>query len=294
MATQRELDRVLVGTLLKLEFEVNQQLDIVSKDLDKALASASKGNKLTQVKRFETQAEAILNSYFDAYSGLVAGYSGAVASYKGAVALRELRPIFAKYGYTNTLQRMEKKQAGYSVYYEALMKKRRVPEFGGYTFTERMATLRRGTTKVVRGIVQNEVKKGTSAKNIAKKVQLYVKPTGNKRVSPLDVIRQRTGRAPRGIPSGSIQSNAIRIARTETAYTYRQATVDYYKDEEFIAGYKWVLSNSHSRTDICNDWASVDLYAKDGSDLPAGHPNCVCDTQSVLKSQAELKRLGLD
>ncbi len=294
MATQNELDRVLVGTLLKLEFEVNQQLDVLAGDLDKALAKATTGNKVAKIKQFETQAEAILNSYFDGYTQLTATYSGAVASYKGLEALKTIRPIFAKFGHTNTLQRMEKKQAGYDVYYQAKLKTRRVPEFGGYTFTEKMKTLKTGTSKVVRGIVQNEVKKGTSAKKIAKKIQLYVKPTGNSRVAPYEVMRQRLGRVPRGVPSGSIQHNAIRIARTETAYTYRQATIDYYSDEQFTKGFKWVLSNRHSVPDICNEWASKSLYKKDGSDLPAGHPNCVCDTQVVTISQADMKKLGLD
>jgi hypothetical protein len=294
MATKTELDRKLLATLLRLEYDINADLEKLASDLDKALKAASRADKVTKIKQFDTQSKAIVEAYFRQYEAMVAEYSGAVAAYKGTQALLELKPILAQYADTNTLKRMQDKQKGYSVYYQAEMRKRVVEEWGGYTFTERMKTAKNGTTKVIRAIVENEVKKGTSAKDIAKKIQVYVKPTGNARVAPLDVIRASKARSTRGIPSGSIQSNAIRIARTETAYTYRQAAVDYYKDESFVAGFKWVLSNSHGHVDQCNEWAAKELYKADGSDLPSGHPNCVCDTQVVLKSKSELKKLGLE
>ena len=294
MPNNQGIDKALLSTLKSLEKSVNSELEVLSNQLLKELKKASSGNKVTKIKSFETRSSAIIDAYFDGYAGEVAKSSGAVASYKAGLALKELKPILAKNGYTNTFKRMKEKQAGYDVYYQALLNKRRVKEFGNYTFTERIKTLKSGTTKVVRAIVKTEVEKGTGALEIAKKIDSYVLPADNPRLLPRETVKNAKGISVRGVPSGSVQYNAIRIARTETAYSYRQATVDYYKDEEFIKGYEWVLSNRHDQVDICNEWASKPLYKKDGSDLPAGHPNCICDTRSVLVSDKKLKELGLE
>ena len=281
-----------------MEAEVNKELGLLSKDLQTELKKVSKNDKILKIQDFNKASAKVVNTHMDNYSLIVSLYQGKVASYKAGRELALLKPIFAKYQATNTLIRMEAKTKGYDAYYQALLKKRRIQEFGGYTFTERIKTVKSGSTKVVRAIVQNGVRQRKSVKDIAKSLDVYVKPVGKQSISPFNVIRKSLGRpttyTPRGVPAGSMQHNALRIARTETAYTYRQATVDYYKDEPFVKGYKWVLSNSHTVIDICNDWAAKDFYKKDGSDLPAGHPNCVCDTQSALISDAEMKKLGLD
>ena len=283
---------------MALEAEVNKELGLMSTALQKELKGSSKHGKVIKLKSFNEASAKLVNHHMDNYELIVQVYTGKVASYKANKELQLLKPIFAKYEYTNTFLRMEKKAAGYDVYYQALLKKRRIEEFGGYTFTERIKTVKSGSTKVVRAIVANGVKKGSSAKDIAKAIDIYVKPSGNPAPSPYSIIRKKLGRpasyVPAGVPSGSIQFNALRIARTETAYTYRQATVDYYKDEPFIAGVKWVLSNSHTQVDICNQWASHGVYKKDGSTLPAGHPNCVCDTEAELVTAKKMKALGLD
>ena len=90
MARGKGLDRQLVGTVLKLEFEVNQELDALSSDLQKELRAASTGDKVTKLKQFERRAEKVIDEHISEYELLVKSYSGAVAGYKASKGLEEL------------------------------------------------------------------------------------------------------------------------------------------------------------------------------------------------------------
>ncbi len=290
------LDRKYVQYLIELEAQVNKELDLLSSDLQKALKKASKSGKVTKVKQFNKASAVIVDKYFDTYEITVSEASGTIASHKAGLQVNQMKPIFAKLEFNTPIERMEAKVAGYNAYYQKELLTRRVPALGNYTFTERIKSLKKGTTTVVRSIVHNGVKDGLSAKEMAKQIDTYVKPTGKQRVRPLDVVRKRLGRpktyTPTRLPVGSVQYNSIMIARTESAFTYRQSTVDFYKTETWIKGYRWVLSGSHTKRDICNTWATHGLYKKDGSDLPSGHPNCLCDVHAIRYSNAELKKMG--
>jgi hypothetical protein len=90
--------------------------------------------------------------------------------------------------------------------------------------------------------------------------------------------------------------NAERIARTEMARAYGQASqTDLAYDEDAI-GWKWILNASHGveDADICNFHAEANLYGmgagvypkNHGPELPA-HPNCVCQQEPVYKGEAK-------
>ena len=62
---------------------------------------------------------------------------------------------------------------------------------------------------------------------------------------------------------------------------------------DWIKGVKWSLSGSHPKIDICDTWASQDLYGMGPGvypprDAPIDHPNGLCHTLDVLVSRAEL------
>ena len=136
-------------------------------------------------------------------------------------------------------------------------------------------------------MVQNK-----GAKEIAKELLQYIKPVADiTNTRPYDEYRKRFGK-PKSYkvnnrPAGSVQFNAIRIARTETSHVYRQATLDFYEDKPYIKGYSWNLSNRHPVKDECDLYASR-TYATRNS-IPRQHPNCLCSIQAIPMTAAELR-----
>ena len=162
-------------------------------------------------------------------------------------------------------------------------------------FDVRIKTIRDGTQRTVRNIVRNGTARGESARVMARKVESYLKPgfVGAK-VEPLKEARIANSldkRAkPLGVRKGSIPYNAIRIARTESAETYRASHVQMYEGTRVEGGkYDWVLSNSHAGPDRCDDLAKRSPY--DGTKRPHSHPNCLCDFRKRPPTLAEVRKL---
>jgi hypothetical protein len=92
---------------------------------------------------------------------------------------------------------------------------------------------------------------------------------------------------------GTIKYNALRLARTETNNAYRKAQDFSAAQSSIVKGIKWNLSGSHPKPDICDIWASQDLYklgpgVYPAGQLPPGHPNCLCFCTDVLYEGDEL------
>lgn len=158
----------------------------------------------------------------------------------------------------------------------------------GKNYTQRIKTLKDGTEKVVLSIIENGVNEGKGAKAIAKDIRQYVAPVADsKNVAPREVYRKRFNRAtnyiPKNVPTGSVQYNAVRIARTETARLYRESALQFYKNKKWVKGYRWVLSNSHGRADECDAYAAEEW--QNVGDIPTAHPNCLCDVQPILNEE---------
>lgn len=157
----------------------------------------------------------------------------------------------------------------------------------------RIKSVQQGAEKTVRNIVENGVKKGLSADQIAKKIEQYVNPSPTARPTrPYDEYRERFSKPQNSkvtnVRPGSVRTNARMIARTETAEVYRNATERIYGKKRWVKGYRWVLSNSHPKTDICDSLAHE--YSKNDS-RPWSHPHCVCDWQAVAYSEAEMAEM---
>jgi hypothetical protein len=88
-----------------------------------------------------------------------------------------------------------------------------------------------------------------------------------------------------------------RIARTEVANTYHLAIIKQTEDDEFVIGYKWELSPSHEKADICDVYASVNfglgkgVWPKKRVPRRKAHPHCTCLLIPVegLQEEAEKK-----
>lgn len=86
--------------------------------------------------------------------------------------------------------------------------------------------------------------------------------------------------------------NAERIVRTEDARAYNQAFHAENLQDEDVVGFRSVLSSAHVVRDICDWWATANLYGmgpgvfpkEDGPDMPH-HPNCMCSLEPVYAGE---------
>lgn len=133
-------------------------------------------------------------------------------------------------------------------------------------------------------MIEQCVNKGLSAVEFSRAVEQYLLkpgPAWTTKITP-----SVTGR-------GSIKYNALRLARTETNNAYRLAHALGAKNSTIVKGIKWNLSRSHPEYDICDEWATQDLYGLGPGvyppdKLPPGHPNCLCYLTDELYTGQEL------
>lgn len=79
------------------------------------------------------------------------------------------------------------------------------------------------------------------------------------------------------------------IARTEIANAYHQTQIVLTEEDKDIIGYRWRLSKSHPKPDICDYLANVDygigkgVHPKDKVPRVKAHPNCMCYLEPVYR-----------
>jgi hypothetical protein len=88
------------------------------------------------------------------------------------------------------------------------------------------------------------------------------------------------------VPGGSAYA-AMRLARTEINNAFHFTGIRYTREMPWVEGYRWNLSGSHGRVDVCNDMAGSNhsglgrgVYDK-GSVPGKPHPQCLCYTTTV-------------
>lgn len=104
--------------------------------------------------------------------------------------------------------------------------------------------------------------------------------------------RELAGRVERFIrpdtPGGASYA-AMRLARTEINNAFHFTQIRYTREMPWVEGYKWNLSGSHGRPDICNDMARRPFFPK--NDVPGKpHPNCLCFITTVTHDNATFYR----
>lgn len=91
---------------------------------------------------------------------------------------------------------------------------------------------------------------------------------------------------------------ARRIARTESARAFSEAYIRDTRDTDWTKGYRWVLSASHPRLDVCDVYAEQNLHGlgpggypkEEPPQLPA-HPHCLCHLEQILDDRPFARRL---
>jgi hypothetical protein len=154
------------------------------------------------------------------------------------------------------------------------------------SFISREESLRALSTRVYRnaalhsGVIDREIAKGLlrglSADEMAAIIRNYIRP---------------------GVPGGSSYA-AMRLARTEINNAFHQTTIRYTREMPWVEGYRWNLSGSHPRTDICNSYAQDSHGAGgrgfyDKRNVPSKpHPQCLCYiTPETMDNKDFYKRL---
>jgi hypothetical protein len=102
--------------------------------------------------------------------------------------------------------------------------------------------------------------KGASAEELAKDISRFINPN----------------------VMGGVKYAAMRLARTELANAFHTTTIRQGREMPWVTGYKWNLSGSHGRPDVCNEYAGDDhdglgagIFKK--ANVPGKpHPQCLC------------------
>lgn len=161
----------------------------------------------------------------------------------------------------------------------------------GLTISDRIWRISEEARDSMKAIVQVGI--GEDAVKVARALETYVNQGAAVTAAKFPNMMSRMGSR---IPA-NIDYNALRLARTELTAAYSQGTIAAAKASPAIKNVKWVLSNTHPRTDICDQYAhggknGDGVYAAGDCPISPAHPNCLCTIQPAPEDMDSLvKRL---
>lgn len=130
----------------------------------------------------------------------------------------------------------------------------------GFNLSERIYRNGQATVMQVGKIIDTGLATQQSAREIAASVRKHFSPS---------------------VPGGSSYAS-MRLARTEINNAHHDTTVRLAEAQPWVLGFKWNLSGSHPKPDICNQYADDDhdnmgagVFAK-GNVPSKPHPQCLC------------------
>lgn len=287
------MDSLLIQALKYQEDELNSKLDDLRDEYGQLIRS--QGTTIKNEDKIQKYIPLIIEGYIIGFIALLKDTNQQVSEIVGLQEYKGAEKFFKKFSEKIGSEYLPKFEQTINQYTEGISDKimfRKIFE-DNITLTERIKRVQDGSTKTVRNIIAVGMEEGKSAVDIAKDVEQYVKPEEKLlRVSPYKWYRDRfpsfTAKNIKDIPPGSISYNSFLIARTETAYTYRNTTIALNKNKPWVIGYDWNLSRSHPEPDICDKWAEDSPY-KPGH-LPSGHPNCICYTTAKYATEKDFEK----
>jgi hypothetical protein len=277
--------RELYGIMLAQDADVDDILNQLLSDTNRAFSRYSDG---TAIRNRNALGKSVLNGL----GSFIIAFGGVIANRNAEIVSANIRQSLNDIGKQNAIayRQFEKRTANIpQEFKKSLLIRKRYGD--GKTIQNRIKTIQKGAEKTVINIIGVGMDKGKTAKEIALDIQRYIKPSSMGRgLSPLEYYRQHWSVAttPRDLRAGSIEGNALRIARTEIATTNREVVYQMFKDDPEVRGFKWLLSPSHPLPDIC------DVYAEHNEGLGKGvwttppstpHPNCHCGIEEYPPKQ---------
>jgi len=133
----------------------------------------------------------------------------------------------------------------------------------GMTLSDRIWDITNRMELDMRRTLAAEIGSGSSAREIAKKLEDYV-TAGDADVEGGPGVYK------------SPLKNALRVARTETSRAYSNATAVWAQDKSWVKGLQVTLSPAHDQEDECDDLAGNVYPADEFPDIIPAHPHCMC------------------
>jgi hypothetical protein len=273
-------DKAYLLEAIKLEMQVQQVLDNFANDSFDVIMQNASASGLQNANDVVSRILELLGAALLLFDGHMDTGIGKLAGVKRDAFLEESLPLLRSAG-AGDAANLFKNQMGNFV--RDMQSTFRTMASGKYelTYNDRMATIDESTQRVIRNLVQSGVRDKLAPQEIAAQLDAYVNPVpGETPVRPWDVIRNATRSTKSFVPSdvlpGSLQTNLMDIARTQSAESFRTFTKRALDDKPWILGYHWVLSASHPHTDICDELAAHGRYDKQES-KPDSHNHCLCD-----------------
>ena len=159
----------------------------------------------------------------------------------------------------------------------------------GLTLSNRVWNLGQQSLRQINRIIVRAISTGESAASTARTLRNFSK-------SPLSLADRKDLRRLRGTMrrlGSSLRFRSERLARTEIANAYHEATRRSAASSPIIKGLKWNLSAAHPEQDICDSLASANDYGLGAGVYPPSalpflpHPHDLCFVTSVLRPVSE-------
>lgn len=114
-------------------------------------------------------------------------------------------------------------------------------------------------------------------------------------LSARELAQEVSGLIRPGVPGG-VSYSAQRLARTEINNAFHFNSIRYTREQPWVTGYRWNLSGSHGRIDVCNtmsqrnhDGIGRGVYKK--ANVPGKpHPHCLCYITTVTAGAGVFER----
>lgn len=274
------------------EHEVQDLLDEWSEENDKIINANFSSAGIKDKDKTLDELIATATVMFYAYAKIMESNVGRVSKIKAEQLLDESLPVLLslgdRIGISNFKRNIESLEHSTSQRWRSI-------KTGKYKldFDDRLRALEISTGKVLTNIINHAEKNKTQAKEVKQIVKDYINPD-NDPAKPFDLVRASLGASkqyvPKDVVSGSVKSNLYSTTRNELSEIWRDMTTEAYQDADWVGGFDWVLSSSHSHHDMCDDLADNSPYMK-FEPRPDSHPHCLCDWVANLRPMNELKRL---
>ncbi len=278
-------NRDFLQRVREAEAAIQALLAALGTQLIRIVTDRSRRGRVSQAFLIDRAIQRYVDSYRVTVTDAVASAAGLQADKNAA----ELLPLLERAGARAERDFMDKRFKGYQEEIRRRFPTQRHPE-DLRTFEQRVRTVRTGFARAIYRTIQTGVDEGIDPRKVAAMIQDALVMTPGRTAKDAARLRQQATGGARGVPSGSIQYNSMRIVRTEMAGIYRRSVTDFFDDRPYTEGYDWVLSNRHTKVDRCDANRQGSPYMSQ-ADLPSTHPLCLCRVVARVMSQERLKRL---
>lgn len=158
----------------------------------------------------------------------------------------------------------------------------------GMMLSDRIWQTSDNARQAIRDIIWDGTARGRDAVKVARDIEKYVRHGARTLTEDYPEMMERMGRR---IPK-NLSYEALRLARTEMSNAFREGTYAAGRTNPSYRGVRYMLSSSHPAADICDDFASADLYDlgpggyPEGEEPPIAHPQCLCYVVPLVEDTA--------